>query len=231
MCRSAAEGGRRCSGSCGAASARQRQQRSRARRALEAAQAAGDPDAIAQAEAKYTAVTGHTPPAPTAGTDSGSITGELTMPPTPHEPTEAQPTPAAPPKSTEQRVRDVYKALSVKKQDWIRLARIREALGDDVDQAEVTRVLKTMIRGGTVHLAPDSNRKVLTQADHDAAVQMSGEAYHLLAIEPAGAADHVRDIGLTNATDEELEEATYASECGDAFYDEIRAEMRRRRQT
>ena len=228
MCRSAADGGRRCSGtSCGAASARLRQRACRARRGLAAACAAGDPADIAAAEAKYIAATGDTPPGPAAPTPP---TPEKTMPtPEPTTP-DRKPQPAKA-DTTEQRIRDVYKSLAEKEQDWIRLARIREALGDDVDQAEVTRVLTNMIRGGEVHLAPDSNRKVLTQADHDAAIPMGGEDKNLLCIEPPsidGAADHVRDIGPTNATDEELTNALNAPECRSAFREEIRAEQRRR---
>lgn len=140
----------------------------------------------------------------------------------------------AEPASTEDRIREVWQSLAVKDGDWIRISRIRDALGKDVDQNEVTRVLTEMMRRGEgVHLVPDSNRKVLTQADHDGAVVVGGEAKHLLAIEPDydAAAGHVRDVGVGNATDQELANGLNASEITDAFYDEIRAEQRRRQGT
>jgi hypothetical protein len=41
-----------------------------------------------------------------------------------------------------------------------------------------------MLKTGTVHLVPDSNRKVLTEADHAAAIWIGGDAKNLMAIEP-----------------------------------------------
>jgi hypothetical protein len=79
-------------------------------------------------------------------------------------------------------IRKVYLDLSVKPQDWIRLARIRPKL-NGADKSEVDDVLLKMMKTGTVHLAPDSNRKVLTDADHAAAVRIGGEDLHLMAIE------------------------------------------------
>lgn len=79
-------------------------------------------------------------------------------------------------------IREVYYDLSVKPQDWIRLARIRPRL-NGADKSEVDDVLLKMMKTGTVHLAPDSNRKVLTDADHAAAVRIGGEDLHLMAIE------------------------------------------------
>ncbi|MGA6165292.1 hypothetical protein [Amycolatopsis magusensis] len=79
-------------------------------------------------------------------------------------------------------IRGVYSELSVGVQDWIRLARIRPKL-NGADKSEVDEVLLKMTKTGTVHLAPDSNRKVLTDADHEAAVRVGGEDKHLIAIE------------------------------------------------
>jgi hypothetical protein len=79
-------------------------------------------------------------------------------------------------------IREVYLELSVGRQDWIRLARIRPRL-NGADKSEVDEVLLKMMKTGTVHLAPDSNRKVLTDADHEAAVRIGGEDKHLIAIE------------------------------------------------
>lgn len=79
-------------------------------------------------------------------------------------------------------IRAAYLALSVKPQDWVRLAKLRPKL-NGADKDEVDTVLLEMVKTGTVHLAPDSNRKVLTDADHAAAVRVAGEDNHLVAIE------------------------------------------------
>ncbi len=79
-------------------------------------------------------------------------------------------------------IRGVYAELSVGVQDWIRLARLRPKL-NGADKDEVDAVLVKMAKTNTVHLAPDSNRKVLTDADHDAAVRVGGEDKHLIVIE------------------------------------------------
>lgn len=178
MCRSAAEGGRRCSGrSCGAASARARQARSRARRGLEAAHAAGDPDAIAAAEAKYSAVTGDQPPAPPAPKPNAQ---EKPMPEP--EPTVPEPDPTKT-GTTEDRVRATWSKLSPKGRDWIRLSAIREQLGNDLPREEVDKAILAMCRTGYVHLSPDSDRKNLKQSDHDSAIRVAGEPNHFLYIE------------------------------------------------
>ncbi|NUT48576.1 MAG: hypothetical protein HOV94_14900, partial [Saccharothrix sp.] len=69
----------------------------------------------------------------------------------------------------ESMIRKAYEALSVKAQDWVRLAKLRPRL-NGADKAEIDEVLLDMVKTGTVHLAPDSNRKVLTEADHAAAI-------------------------------------------------------------
>ena len=79
-------------------------------------------------------------------------------------------------------IRAAYLELSVKPQDWVRLAKLRPRL-NGAEKDEVDAVLLEMVKTGTVHLAPDSNRKVLTDADHAAAVRVAGEDNHLVAIE------------------------------------------------
>jgi hypothetical protein len=79
-------------------------------------------------------------------------------------------------------IRTVYLDLSVGPQDWIRLARIRPKL-NGAGKSDVDDVLLKMMKTGTVHLAPDSNRKVLTDADHEAAIRVGGEDKHLIAME------------------------------------------------
>jgi hypothetical protein len=87
-----------------------------------------------------------------------------------------------PPTDLESLIRAAYRDLSAKPQDWVRLAKLRPRL-DGADRDEVDKVLLAMIRTGLVHLAPDSNRKALTDADHDAAIRIGGQDKHLLAIE------------------------------------------------
>lgn len=79
-------------------------------------------------------------------------------------------------------IRAAYLELSVKPQDWVRLAKLRPKL-NGADKGEVDAVLLEMVKTGTVHLAPDSNRKVLTEDDHAAALRIAGEDNHLVAIE------------------------------------------------
>lgn len=64
--------------------------------------------------------------------------------------------------ATQTQITAAYLDLAKTDADWVRLA---------------------MIRTGMVHLAPDSNRKVLTDADHAAALRIGSEDKHLLAIE------------------------------------------------
>lgn len=79
-------------------------------------------------------------------------------------------------------IRAVYHDLSVKPQDWVRLAKLRPKL-NGAEKDEVDQTLLTMAKTGLVHLAPDSNRKVLTDADHAAAIRIGSENKHLMAIE------------------------------------------------
>jgi hypothetical protein len=82
----------------------------------------------------------------------------------------------------ESMIRKAYEELSVKPQDWVRLAKLRPRL-NGADKDEVDRVLLAMTRTGLVHLAPDSNRKALTADDHAAAIRIGSENKHLVAIE------------------------------------------------
>lgn len=86
------------------------------------------------------------------------------------------------PDDLESLIRTAYQALSVKPQDWVRLAKLRPRL-NGAEKNEVDEVLLAMAKTGLVHLAPDSNRKVLTDADHAAAIRIGSENKHLMAIE------------------------------------------------
>jgi hypothetical protein len=86
------------------------------------------------------------------------------------------------PGDLETMIREAYQELSVKPRDWVRLAKLRPRL-DGAGKAEVDEVLLRMIRTGTVHLAPDSDGKTLTDLDRDAAIRVGDEDKHLVAIE------------------------------------------------
>ncbi|WP_049796984.1 hypothetical protein [Actinosynnema mirum] len=81
----------------------------------------------------------------------------------------------------ENAVRDAYQKLSVKIQDWVPLRTLRPLLPGSRDEQDA--VLRGLLRTGQIHLAPDSNRKVLTDADHAAAIHIGGEDKHLMAID------------------------------------------------
>jgi hypothetical protein len=79
-------------------------------------------------------------------------------------------------------IRRVYLELSGRPQDWVRLAHLRPKL-NGAAKDEVDQVLLAMARTGRVHLAPDSDRRGLTDADRGAAIRSAGEDNHFLAIE------------------------------------------------
>lgn len=79
-------------------------------------------------------------------------------------------------------IRDLYGELAAKSESWVRLARIRPRT-DGIAREEVDDVLLKMIKTGRAHLVPESNRKVLTDEDHEAAIRIGSENKHLLAIE------------------------------------------------
>lgn len=82
------------------------------------------------------------------------------------------------PGDIESDIRAVYRKLAAKPGDWVRLADLRPLLDGDVDGA-----LRRMSRTRQAHLAPDSNRRALTPADHAAAIRVGGQDNHLLLIE------------------------------------------------
>lgn len=174
MCRSAAQGGRRCSGrSCGAAGARQRQAKRRARLALDAAYESGDVSAVGAAKIKYETVTGEQPPKPAGQT------------PAPGTDLAARKATAAKlPKTgtTEERIRAAVHTLADRSGGPVGLIDLRAALAD-VDHDELNRTLQNMSRAGNANLFPESNRKQLTQQDKDAGVRVGGEANHLISIQ------------------------------------------------
>jgi hypothetical protein len=83
----------------------------------------------------------------------------------------------------ERHIREAYARLARQPKDWVRLADLRPLL-NGATREDVDGVLKDMSRARRAQLAPDPNRKVLTDADHAAAVRIGGEDNHLIVIEP-----------------------------------------------
>ncbi|OLR94350.1 hypothetical protein [Actinokineospora bangkokensis] len=82
----------------------------------------------------------------------------------------------------EDRIREAYTKLARRPQDWVRLADLRPLL-DGAPSAEVDAVLLDLSKLGAVHLAPLSDRKRLTPADHAAAIRVGGADSHLVVVE------------------------------------------------
>lgn len=81
----------------------------------------------------------------------------------------------------EDRIKRAYLDAAGTPGDLVGLLAIRERL-DDVDHAQLDRVLKDMDRRREIHLDPDPRRNELPQAALDAAIVVGGEDKHLLTI-------------------------------------------------
>jgi hypothetical protein len=90
-----------------------------------------------------------------------------------------------PPVDLDALLRAAYADLAAKPGEWAGLAELRAAVGPDADREAVDRALVALGRAPGVTLAPESNRKALTPADHAAALRVGGEDKHLVAIEGA----------------------------------------------
>lgn len=86
------------------------------------------------------------------------------------------------PEQIEDRIRRGYRTLAHAPRDWVRLAELRPML-DGAATSDVDKALKELSRRGQAHLSPLSNRKLLTDADHAAAIHVGGEDNHRLQIE------------------------------------------------
>lgn len=84
--------------------------------------------------------------------------------------------------SLNDRVRDVYSALVQSSgEDLVSLSEIRSRI-PDASHADLDRVFRDLDSGREAMLVPESKQSLLTQADRDAAVNVGGEAKHLLRI-------------------------------------------------
>jgi hypothetical protein len=89
--------------------------------------------------------------------------------------------PDAPP-SIEDRIRRSYAALATRPGAWLGLARLRDELAD-LARDDVDATLSELYRSAAVSLIPEENQKVLTPADHAAAIDVGNQAKHLISIE------------------------------------------------
>jgi hypothetical protein len=78
-------------------------------------------------------------------------------------------------------IRDAYQKLAKEPKAWVSLTRLRPLLGD-VPKAEVDGVLRSMNRMPDVNLIPESNQKVLSPSDREAAVIIGDQDKHFLSI-------------------------------------------------
>lgn len=82
----------------------------------------------------------------------------------------------------ESQIKRAYRKLAPKPGDWVPLAKLRPLL-NGASKEDVDTVLKTLGRKQDVTLAPNPNRKVVTDDDRAAAVLIGGDENHLIAIE------------------------------------------------
>jgi hypothetical protein len=82
----------------------------------------------------------------------------------------------------EHRIRTAYQKLTRAPRDWVGLVDLRPLLGD-IPTEKVDAVLKELSRTRQAHLVPESNRKALREADHEAAIRIGGEDNHLISFE------------------------------------------------
>ncbi|MEU8242058.1 hypothetical protein AB0C07_27715 [Actinoplanes missouriensis] len=79
------------------------------------------------------------------------------------------------------RIVNAYDALTDEPGGWVSLTRLRRFFGD-VPRAGLDEALRRVSREPGVTLAPQSNQKVLTDADHAAALHIGGQDKHVLSI-------------------------------------------------
>lgn len=94
---------------------------------------------------------------------------------------------AAGPASPADQVATAAAKLAKSPDSWVGIIDLRRELSG-MDRAEQDAALKELSRTGRAVIAPESNRKVLTAADHAAAVRIGGEDNHILMMRPPPAA-------------------------------------------
>ncbi|SDD51501.1 hypothetical protein SAMN05216174_11272 [Actinokineospora iranica] len=81
-----------------------------------------------------------------------------------------------------ERVHSAYHKLARAPRAWVSLTALRAMLVQ-ARREDVDAVLEELDRSGKAHLVPESDRKLLTEADHAAAIRVGGEDNHLISIE------------------------------------------------
>ena len=79
------------------------------------------------------------------------------------------------------RIVSAYDALAAQPGAWVSLTRLRPFLADVPDEV-VDDALRRLSREAGVNIVPESNQKVLTDADRRAALHIGGQDKHLLAV-------------------------------------------------
>jgi hypothetical protein len=79
-------------------------------------------------------------------------------------------------------IESAYDSLVGRPGGYVSLTRLRSALAR-VPRAELDQALQQLSRRPEVYLIPEANQKILTPEDRAAAVELGGEARHLLSIE------------------------------------------------
>jgi hypothetical protein len=87
----------------------------------------------------------------------------------------------APAADLEERVRKAYSSLSPRPGGYVMLEDLREAL-PDVGRETLDAALVELYSARDVNLVPESNQKVLTDAQRSAAVRIGNQSKHLIAI-------------------------------------------------
>ena len=87
-----------------------------------------------------------------------------------------------PPSDLEQRLRYAYGALAHEPGAWVALSRLRPFFADE-DRVDVEAALLRLSRAPDVNFIPESNQKILTDADRAASIHIGDQDKHLLAIE------------------------------------------------
>jgi hypothetical protein len=81
----------------------------------------------------------------------------------------------------EARIRKAYGELAPRAGEWITLDKLRRSLGS-LPRAEVDNALMRLHGAPDVRLVPESNQKVLTDAERAAAISIGNQDKHLIAI-------------------------------------------------
>lgn len=79
------------------------------------------------------------------------------------------------------RIISAYEALAEQPKAWVNLRRLRPFFAD-VPRDYLDEALHRLIEEDDVNVAPESNRRLLTKADTEAALLVGGQENHLLAI-------------------------------------------------